>query len=379
MRAELVRGIRPVDVVLAGVLSGLGILLMLENIVDDDPAIRVDSHSWLLVPVFLAATLPVLWWRRGPVPVLVVACVAMGLHVVAFGALVRCGAGLPLAFAVAFRSGTIEDRRRRTTALGLSVLLCALVLVRDTAAGIGMLPVCVLLSTGLFGIGRVLAHRSRMTVELQQHNLALQRLRDERAALEVEDDRLRLSARLEGLLEVRLEQLAAAASGGLAHDGPGARDVLCGLEHDSRRTLDDMREIVGLLRGGEVTLAPAPSVAHLDGLLARDLPAGSRLDVSGDPRLLPPSVELSAYRIVEHLLSAFSRTADRPVHVTLGFEPGALAIEVTGPAGRGPKVRAATDRARERARLHGGSLAVRTGRGHARVVAQLPLATPVEV
>ena len=67
-------------------------------------------------------------------------------------------------------------------------------------------------------------------------------------------------------------------------DAAEARALFESIESDSRATLDGMREIVGLLRGGDVALAPAPSVAHLDALLARHLRAESRLSVTGDPR-----------------------------------------------------------------------------------------------
>ena len=82
-----------------------------------------------------------------------------------------------------------------------------------------------------------------------------------------------------------------------------------------------MREIVGVLRGGEVALVPAPSVAHLDALLARRSHADARLVVSGDPRALPASVELSAYRVVEHLLGVLADELRRDVN-DLDFDVG---------------------------------------------------------
>jgi signal transduction histidine kinase len=374
VRSQLLRGVRVGDVAVSLALSGLGVLLMVTDIETHGSSVRIDSHSWLLVPVFLVATLPVLWWRRDLVVVLAVACVAMGVHVLAFGSLVRCGAGLPLAFLLAFLSGTLAGSSRRWTALGLTAVLSALVLVRDTAAGVGLLPVVLLLVAGLFGVGRVHAHRSELARELAERNQDLQRLRDERAALEVNGDRIQMAARLETLLAARLDQLAAAAEqGGSALDPAAARTLLTRLEDDSRRTLDDMREVVGLLRGGEVALAPVPCVAHLDALLARHLPFGARLRVAGDPRLLPASVELSAYRIVEHLVTAFPREDDDPVRVALTFDDDALEIEVTGPASRSSDLRTALVRARERAHLHDGSLNVRTLRGHSHVTAMLPV------
>ena len=395
MRTELLRGVRPVDAALAAVLSVLAAVLAVMNIYNDDLVLRTDSHSWLMLPVFLAATLPVLWWRRGLARVVLFSGAAMAVHVLAFGTAVRCGAGLPLAFVLAYLSGLAtehdpaegqgrgpaeghgrgpaEGRTRWLAPAGVG-LLSALVLIRDAAAGPGMLPVVLMLCAGLFGIGRVVAHRSAMARDLRQRNEDLRRVRDERAALEVSGDRLQLSVRLETLLDQRLSQLAAAAEQGAATgDAEATRAILATLERDSRRTLDDMREIVGLLRGGEVALAPVPSVAHLDALLARHLRPGSRLRVSGDPRLLPASVELSAYRIVEHLVTAFARDEPAAVGVAMRFADDAVEIQVSGPAARGADLRAAIGRARERALLHAGSLTVRTTRGQSRVVALLPV------
>src|SRR5262249_3335624 len=138
-------------------------------------------------------------------------------------------------------------------------------------------------------------------------------------------------------------------------------------------TLDDMREIVGLLRGGDVTLAPAPTVAHLDALLARHPTARSHLTVTGNPRSLPATVELSAYRIVEHLVTALADQADSPIGVAVRFEDDALEIRVSGPVDRGADVKAAIARAKERAKLLGGSVDVKIARGQAGAVAQLPV------
>jgi hypothetical protein len=114
---------------------------------------------------------------------------------------------------------------------------------------------------------------------------------------------------------------------------------------------------------------PAPTVAHLDALLARRS-SRSRLTVSGDPRSLPATVELSAYRIVEYLVGALD---EQPVQVDVRFGEDALEIRVQGSPGRASAVRAAVARARERAKLHAGSVEVKLARGSARVVAQLPV------
>jgi hypothetical protein len=55
------------------------------------------------------------------------------------------------------------------------------------------------------------------------------------------------------------------------------------------------------------------------------------------------------------------------------FDADALDIRVSGPVDRSADLKAAVARARERARLLGGSLDVKVSRGYARAVAQLPV------
>jgi signal transduction histidine kinase len=375
MLSRAAQRIRPVDVIVAGILCALAAWLAVLNIRSTDPAFLVNSHSWLQLPLFVAAALPVLWWRRSLIGALLASSALMLVHVFAFGHLTRCGSGLPLAFALAFLSGIAYSKRRdRLTALALSVALAAIVLMWDTSAGPTLTPVVAVIQVGLYGIGRVVAHRAGMASELRQHNEDLRVLRDERAALEVSDDRVQLSARLETLLEQRLSQLAAVAEEGKAADPAAMQALLVTLEEDSRQTLGDMREIVGQLRGGEVALAPAPSVAHLDALLARHVHGGSRLQVNGDPRVLPPSVELSAYRIVEYLVTALADKPTAPVGVTMTFTDDALNIMVAGTVAKGgADLRGAVGRARQRALLHAGSLDLKVSRGRARVMAHLPV------
>jgi signal transduction histidine kinase len=297
----------------------------------------------------------------------------MALHDVLFGWVTRCGAGLPLAFALAFLGALAAERAVAWIVCGLAVLLTALVLVVDATTG----PTAILLALPMvfivFGVGLAARHRTAMNDELAIREAELRQLRDERAALEVADDRARLSQQLDGLLQDRLARLTTAAESAPGLPPADAKTMLESIESGSRQTLDDMREIVGLLRGDDVALAPAPTVAHLDTLLQRLRTAHSRLVVTGDSRALPAAVELSAYRIVEHLITALADQADAPIEVTVRFEADALEIHVNGQVGEGADLKAAVARAKERAKLLGGSVEVKVTRGRAGAVAQLPV------
>jgi signal transduction histidine kinase len=380
----IVRGIRPLDGLLAGALTALGVWLMVEDVVfaDADAAAAIargtmahgpTSHAWAMVPVFALATVPVLWWRRSPAAVTGIALAVVVVHVLLFGWVTRCGAGLPLAFVLAYLGAVALERRPAWLVLGLATLLTAAVLVRDATTGFEPILLALPIVAIVFGIGRAVRHRTALSGELTARTLEIRQLRDERVGLEVIGDRLRLSTQLDGLLQERHGQLTSAADSG-RDLGPGpARALLESIESDSRATLDDMREIVGLLRGGDVALAPAPTVAHLDALLVRHTRADARLTVAGDPRSLPAMVELSAYRIVEHLVDVLADQPSAHIEVGLRFDDDALEMHVTGPVARSADVKAAVTRARERATFLGGSLDVRVSRGHADALASLPV------
>jgi hypothetical protein len=146
--------IRPTDVVLAVLLSGLGVWLMIETMRGPAGHTRIDSTSWLMVPVFLVATLPVLLRRVNLLAVILVCAAAIAVHDVAFDWVVRCGAGLPLSGVLAYSAGRLlADRRQSAVALVLSIGVQALVLVRDSAAGIAVLPVTAGIGVALWGAG----------------------------------------------------------------------------------------------------------------------------------------------------------------------------------------------------------------------------------
>jgi signal transduction histidine kinase len=378
------RGIKAGDWVLAGVLTALGVLLMVFDVQATDAQVAraiadgsmvhaQSSHSLWMIPVFAAATVPVLWWRRSVLAVTGVAIVVMALHDVLFGWVTRCGAGLPLALVLTFLGALAYERAKAWLAAGLSALLAFAVVVVDATTGPNVIGLVLPVLLIIFGIGWAVRRRAVLNRELKARDVELRRLRDERAALVITDDRAQLSRQLDGLLQERLAQLTAAAesAGGLAPEQ--AKALLESIETDSRRTLDDMREIVGLLRGGDAVLTPTPSVAHLAALLAQHQPGHARLTVAGNARSLPASVELSAYRIVEHLIAALADQADAPIAVAVRFDETALEIRVTGPVSKSAEVKEIIARAKERARLLGGTLEVKIARGQAGAVAQLPV------
>ena len=170
---------------------------------------------------------------------------------------------------------------------------------------------------------------------------------------------------------------------------PGqAREALGIIETTTRRSLHEMRLLVGVLRDAQdqqVELTPLPGLADLDRLVAASAAAGVTVDVAvdGAVRPLPAAADLSAYRIVQEALTNVARHAG-PTHagVRIGYQPHEMTIEVVddGPCGRAPSpaARAGSGHGligmRERAALFGGELAAGPHGGGFRVRATLPTA-----
>jgi signal transduction histidine kinase len=352
------------DIALTVLLTALGVLLMVENV--NDPKVNASA---LAIPVFLLVTLPLLW--RSVAPLTAIAAVLAGwlIHVAIFGTdVVRCGVVLPVTFVLAFAAGARLEKNDARKALALALL----VILGESIAFFGAFGLFVSAIVGIvWYVGRVVRSRAELADELQARTVELRQARDERARLEVATDRARVAGELDELLQRRLGELSRLAEAGAGvTDAETASSTLADIERASRRTLEEMRAVVGVLRSeDEAPTDPQPTLTHLDALLVRAKGADARLVVEGNPRTLPAGVELSAYRVVEHLLDALD---DAPgVEVRVHFEDSALEIEVSGPARR--RGQAAIERARERVELHSGTLTATMRGGRADAVVQLPV------
>jgi signal transduction histidine kinase len=94
-----------------------------------------------------------------------------------------------------------------------------------------------------------------------------------------------------------------------------------------------MRRLLGLLRTDDgLPLAPQPTLQRLEQfageLRASGLPV--ELSVVGEPRAVPPGVDVSAYRIVqEALTNALKHAGPACARVQVTFEDDAVLVDVT--------------------------------------------------
>ena len=194
----------------------------------------------------------------------------------------------------------------------------------------------------------------------------------------------RIAGDLDGFLADRVNLMSGAAVAGrasLASDPAQARAAFESIGLSGRAALTRMRDVVADLKssaGSASGLEPAPVLAGLDRLLADASEGSAQLRIEGDPRQLPPGLELSAYRIVERLLEATDWAASpgdrtRLTEVSILFAPHELQLRVVGPSAKRADVRAALAAAAERAAVHGGRMQTSTADRRRTTVVALPL------
>jgi len=107
-----------------------------------------------------------------------------------------------------------------------------------------------------------------------------------------------------------------------------------------REALANLRDVLGVLRSTATDTRPPPTLADLDGLLDQSRALGiavTRHD-EGEAREMEPTVERTAYRVVqEALTNVHKHAADARTDVRIRYGPGELRIEVRNEAPGSPR------------------------------------------
>ncbi|KAB8181457.1 sensor histidine kinase [Microbispora catharanthi] len=227
-------------------------------------------------------------------------------------------------------------------------------------------------------------------------------LRARAATQAVTDERLRIARELHDMVahSIGVIALQAGAARRVIDTQPErAREALGEIETAGRRTLSGLRRMLGGLRGpeqgrpapsgppgaaplGSGHLEPAFGLADVDRLAATITEAGVWVDVrrSGEPRPLPPEIEVSAYRIIQEAVTNVVRHAGTAsCRVSIGYRDDEVRIEVLddgrgGDTGGGYGLIGMRERV---GALHGTFAAGPRPEGGFRVEARLPVSAGV--
>jgi signal transduction histidine kinase len=238
-------------------------------------------------------------------------------------------------------------------------------------------------------VGEVSRARRAYVEQVEQRAVEAERTREEEALRRASEERLRIARELHDILAHRISSINVQAGVGahlLDRDPEQARRSLIAISEASREALRELRDTLGVLRQVDEPepRAPSPGLAQLDGVIADTTHAGVRVDleVAGEPRELPQSVDLAAYRIIEEALTNVVRHARAArAQVTISYRPSEVLIEIVDD-GPGDAARQRSRSGgngllgmRERAATLGGELgAGPTPAGGFRVEARLPIA-----
>jgi signal transduction histidine kinase len=268
---------------------------------------------------------------------------------------------LPVAYVLYLVAATYEHRQAAVRVLlaVFATLVADALLIHLTGGGFipsgGLVSVALCVIIAWFS-GYIVRQRRRYAVRLQ----------DEAASKAVAEERLRIARELHDVVAHSMSVIAVQAGYGqyvIDTQPADARDALGAIQATSREALDEMRRMLGALRqadetdhrdvaaraddcspalrapdgadyegNGSAPLFPAPGLADLDRLLSRTASAGVRVDVRrrGQPRELPASIDLSAYRIVQEALTNVVKHArTSSCQVLIGYGHDELILEIT--------------------------------------------------
>ncbi|WP_027343746.1 sensor histidine kinase [Hamadaea tsunoensis] len=250
---------------------------------------------------------------------------------------------------------------------------------------------------GVWLMAYTMRQRRLYVASLEERAATLEREREHLARIAVADERAAIARELHDVIAHSLAVMIVQADGAryaLDGDPDQARTALTTVAATGRGALDDMRRLVGVLRGSRPAEAEADrrriTLAELTTLVDGARSAGLSVDLDAElARPLPPAIELAVYRIAQEGLTNVLRHAGPGACVALSLRHSAdsVTVSVTDDGGTAeipaPRLAEGTGHGligmRERVAVHGGTLDAgpRTGRGWA-VRAHIPV-LPSEV
>jgi signal transduction histidine kinase len=188
-----------------------------------------------------------------------------------------------------------------------------------------------------------------------------------RADTATETERLRIAREMHDVVAHGLGVMVLHARGGrrnLDTNPAAAREAFDTIVEAGEQALDEMRRLLGVLRGreggDEADRSPAPGLSALPGLVEgfRDAGLPTRLDLE-ETRGLSPGLELTVFRIVQESLTNSARHGGQAATVRLRRIGRDLHLDIEdtgGGSAQGPGSGNGLEGIRERVQLYGGTV-----------------------
>ncbi|MBS4101576.1 sensor histidine kinase [Tsukamurella paurometabola] len=338
-----------------------------------------ESSAWAAGLVGAAAIAPTVLCRR--FPVLALGCVSAVLILAELADLrftwLVSNAGPAFGIAVGWAAYRLPWRA--------SLIVCAVAAIGVSAVGFAVwttysehdqdaVQLIIAIPAWLLGtlLGREGSHRSRHLAE----QLEIEAQKEARIRAE---ERLRVSREIHDVVSHSLSMIAlrsGVARMVIDHDPDEARTALSTIEESSRRSLDDVRRVLGTIRDASPPLCPR--LSDLEPLVATHWPGALRvsLDDRTDHTEVDPQVQTTVYRIVqEALTNAVRHSRAANVNVEIAVVRGELTVRITDDGagtGDGTAPGLGLTGMRERVATHGGALTAGNIDGGYRIEAVIP-------
>jgi signal transduction histidine kinase len=174
----------------------------------------------------------------------------------------------------------------------------------------------------------------------RERMLELQRTHREEAERRASEERLRIARELHDVLahNISLINVQSGVALHLLDERPEqAKAALAAINDASGEALREMRSVLGVLRrvDEELPRAPTPGLAQLPELVSRSAGTGVavELEIEGEQRALPASVDLAGFRIVQESLTNVARhagAAGATVRLSYGEDELTVVVEDDG-------------------------------------------------
>lgn len=334
--ADRVRRVDPhaIDALLALGFTIAALVTVAQRLGDKDV---YRSDDALGIVLLLLQTLPIAARSVAPLAALTVSVIAISSHV----ALGYEGvyAGTFAALVILYSAASLTDVRQGAVA-GLVTTAGITIYFTTDRGNPGLAQAVPTYATYAvaWGLGTYARSRREYTNVVEERASLLEHEREVRAREAVADERARIARELHDIVGHALNLIVIQSGGAQRVFGSKpelARDSLASIESTSRQALVDMERMLGMLRSAQPPgdeLGAQPGLGDVDRLAAQVSEAGLPVSVSieGTPIALPPSVDLSAYRIVqEALTNALKHAGPARASVIVRYAPDSLQLEIT--------------------------------------------------
>ena len=326
-------------------------------------------------------SIPLAWRRRWPVPVLAIV-IAIGPTIPLINEQGGINSYALSAMLAAYTVGRELDPPMSWWGPGLTVgynwVLLALL-----GGSLSDFVFLALLYGGAWAVGQTIRHRDLKAEAFAIEADELRRNQAQREREAVAGERGRIARELHDIVSHSISVITIQTQAVRKRLGPensAEIDDLRVIENTAREAMAEMRTLLGALRADDETtpLSPQPGLGQLERLVNETRAVGVPVDVQvvGDPKPLPPGVDVAAYRIVQEALTNVRKHAPGArTAVVVRYSQDCVQLQIEN-EGRGSEETATGGRGvigmRERLALYGGSLEIGHREGSFLVKAILP-------